>query len=87
MRVKKIGDGKQWVPWVHVQDAAEAFLHISNNIEKFKGKNVNIASPGSQTCEEIFKGLADSKNRKLCKVPIPQCVIKMVLGEMSSVLL
>ena len=54
LRVRKLGKGSQYAPWVHIEDLSESIVHIAQNLEKYKGKNINIASPEHKTYKDIL---------------------------------
>ena len=78
------GTGRQWIPWIHHEDVTGVFLFILENVD-FSGP-VNVTSPGPVTmkvfCEMLAKIL-----RRPCGFPIPGFLLKLFLGEMSSMLL
>ena len=80
----KLGSGKQWMPWVHVDDVCGIFLHLLEN-EKLTGA-FNAAAPNSATNAEFTKALAGSLNRPAL-LPVPAFALRLALGELSSLAL
>jgi len=78
------GDGRQWFPWVHVDDVASAYIFALEN-EAMRGP-VNVVSPGSQTSAEFAKGLGEELGRPAW-MRVPAWGLRLVLGEMSDLLL
>ena len=79
-----LGDGNQWMSWIHIEDVIRSILFIIQNKE-ISGP-VNIVSPNPVINKEFSKTLANSLNRPLF-FSIPKVVIKILLGEMGSELL
>jgi uncharacterized protein (TIGR01777 family) len=78
----RLGDGKQWMSWIHVADLVRLILFsIDNDISG----PLNGSSPRPVTNAEFTRTLARAVHRPAV-LPIPQFVLKMALGEMSSFL-
>lgn len=86
LRGKKYGAGGQFIPWVHVEDVGSAILHIANKHALYRGKIVNMSSPEHHTYDTLYKEMGEMYNRTPF-FRIPEWVFKMLLGELSSVLL
>jgi hypothetical protein len=80
----KLGDGKQIMSWIHYDDMIAAILHISKTKE-LQGA-VNLTAPYSTTNEKFSKSLALQLNRP-CIFTTPAWALKIILGEMSALLL
>lgn len=80
----RLGSGKQWMSWVHLQDVINAFSHAIDD-EKFKGI-YNLSAPGVVTNEEFSKSLAHSLGRTLGP-PVPAFALKILFGELANTLL
>ena len=79
-----LGSGRQWFPWVHVEDLVGAVLFALAN-ESIEGP-VNVAAPQSVTMSEFCYSIGRALHRPSW-VPVPGFVLKIVLGEMSQVVL
>lgn len=79
-----IGNGKAYMPWIHVKDLARLLSEAATD-EKFEGVYNGVA-PKSATNLEFTKALASSINRPAF-FPVPPVMLKLVFGEMSSVIL
>jgi uncharacterized protein (TIGR01777 family) len=79
-----LGSGKQFVPWIHIDDIAAIFMHVTEN--DLSG-TFNAASPEPATNEEITKGLAKRIHKPLWLPNIPAFVLKVVLGDMAYAVL
>lgn len=80
----RLGDGRQWMSWIHVQDAAGLVLHALEN-DSLMG-TVNAVSPCPVTNQEFTYTLANEL-RRFAIFPVPAFALKFLLGEMSSLLL
>lgn len=80
-----MGHGKQFLPWVHIQDLCRIYLFLLENKE-FSGP-VNAVAPEALTNSEFMKALRSSLNKPLLVPPAPAFVLKFLLGEKSSLVL
>ncbi|HBO57792.1 MAG TPA: TIGR01777 family protein [Opitutae bacterium] len=78
-----IGSGKQFWPWISWRDLGPIANHIID--ERWVGP-VNVVSPNQVSCLEFTKALARALNRPSL-LNAPCFLIKLLLGESSSVLL
>lgn len=76
-----IGSGKQWFPWIHIDDATEIFLFALDN------KNVegilNAVAPESINMNRFSKALGKVLRRPSF-FKVPELALKVVLGEGAS---
>ncbi|MFN8578608.1 MAG: TIGR01777 family oxidoreductase [Candidatus Sericytochromatia bacterium] len=79
-----IGNGKQFMSWVDIDDVVGSIKHIINNSE-INGI-VNIVSPSPITNYEYTKTLGSTLNRPTI-FPIPKIGINLLFGEMGNELL
>lgn len=79
-----IGSGKQWVSWIHINDLACIFLKIL--IEKRDGI-YNAVAPNPVTNRQLTKALAKVLRKPLWLPNIPEFAMKILLGEMSALVL
>jgi len=80
----KIGDGKQWMSWIHLKDLVDIIVFCIEN-EQCSGA-INGTSPNSITNMEFTKTLGKVLNRPTI-FPIPSVVIKLLMGQMGQELL
>ncbi|NQX40460.1 TIGR01777 family protein [Pedobacter steynii] len=80
-----LGSGKQWVPWIHVDDVVEAFLSAVEN-DQWTGP-YNICAPFPVSNLNLSKAIAKKLHRPVWPINVPEGVLKLILGEMSSVAL
>lgn len=79
-----IGSGKQWFPWIHLDDVVNAVLHIILGDEIHGAFNFTAPEPVRQ--KEFARQLGAVMNRPAL-LPAPAIVMKLVLGEFGSSLL
>ena len=80
----RLGNGRQWVPWIHIDDEIGIILDA---IEKavYRGP-VNLAAPHPVTNAELTRRIADLLNVSTF-IPVPAFAMKLVLRDMSSMVL
>jgi uncharacterized protein (TIGR01777 family) len=76
-----LGNGRQWFPWIHINDVIEIYLRAIDN-ENIKGP-VNLASPGIVRMEEFAKTFGRVLRRPSI-LPIPKLAMKIVAGEVAD---
>jgi uncharacterized protein (TIGR01777 family) len=79
-----IGNGKQWMSWVSLDDVVEVVNFAIEN-EKVRGA-INVTSPNPVTNEEFTKTLGDVLYRPTF-LPLPEFAVNLVFGEMGDALL
>jgi len=80
----RVGNGKQWMSWIHVQDMVGAIHHILKN-DLLQGP-VNMVAPKPVTNAEFTKTLASVLSRPAF-LPMPAFAVKAIFGEMGEELL
>jgi uncharacterized protein (TIGR01777 family) len=80
----RLGNGKQWMSWVHWQDYLRAVLFLLNNV-KTEGA-YNLTAPAPVTNAVFTKTLAQTLGRPAFFVA-PAFILKLVMGERSDLLL
>lgn len=79
-----IGDGKQVISWVHIEDVVAALLFLLNKPDTQGVFNITSPNPVSQA--EFARALAATMHRPLF-LKIPVFVIRALFGEMGECLL
>lgn len=77
----RMGSGRQWWSWIHVQDLVGAMLHILNT-DSVRGP-VNGVSPRPETNADFTKILAGVLKRPAI-FPMPAFAARLVFGEMGE---
>ena len=79
-----IGDGKQFVPWIHIDDLCNIFIHL---LEKNLHDTYNGCAPDIKTNKEMSETIAMVLHRPFIPFPAPGFILKTVMGEMATMLL
>ena len=77
----KIGNGKQWISWIALDDLLSIILHIISN--KHLSGPVNAVSPSPVTNADLTKMLGRILSR-LSGIPVPSIVVRKVFGEFAD---
>ncbi|PHS22551.1 MAG: TIGR01777 family protein [Methylophaga sp.] len=80
----KIGHGKQWMSWIHIDDLIGIILHCINH-DNLTGA-VNGTSPNPVTNQVFTKTLGMLLKRPTI-LPMPAIVVKLLMGQMGEELL
>lgn len=80
-----LGSGKQWVPWIHLDDML-GILEKAVDDKTLTGV-YNACSLNPVTNVEFTKALAKKLKRPVWPVHVPDNLLKIYLGEMSEVAL
>src|SRR5579863_5915321 len=80
----RVGDGRQWMSWINVQDMVGAIHHILKN-DLLQGP-VNMVAPKPVTNAEFTRTLASVLSRPAI-FPTPAFAVKTIFGEMGEELL
>jgi uncharacterized protein (TIGR01777 family) len=80
-----IGSGKQWVPWIHWQDVVGIYLLGIEN--KGLAGVYNMVAPKPVTNKQLTQAVAKQLHKPLWAPNVPGFVLKILLGEMSSIVL
>jgi uncharacterized protein (TIGR01777 family) len=76
----RLGSGKQWMPWVHVDDVAEVFTYaVENEISGVW----NATSPNPVRNKEFTRQLAGALGRPAL-FPVPAVALKLAFGEFAQ---
>ncbi len=80
----KLGSGKQWMSWIHLEDQIGGILHLLENAN-CTGP-FNFSSPEPVTNKE-FTRLLGAAIKRITPFPVPGFLLRLALGEMSCLLL
>src|SRR5215468_5723814 len=78
----RLGGGRQWFPWIHIEDVVGIFLHAL--ISLAVDGPINGVAPGIVTNEEFTRELAAALNRPVF-FPVPELALRVLMGEMAEV--
>lgn len=79
-----LGTGHQWMSWIAKEDLIRLVIHCLDRPE-VKGA-VNAVSPEPVT-NKVFSLVLAQVLKRPCLVPVPAFALKLLLGEMSDMLL
>lgn len=79
-----IGHGRQYFPWIHIDDQVRAIRFLMEN-EQARGP-FNLAAPNPPTNREFVQKLGKAMGRPAL-LPVPAIAFQLIFGEMSTVLL
>lgn len=78
----RLGTGRQWMSWVHIDDAIALFRRAIDGVDGV----LNVTSPGA--CRQIdFVRAVARRVRRPVWFPAPAWLVKLVLGEQAVLLL
>jgi uncharacterized protein (TIGR01777 family) len=79
-----LGSGRQWMSWIHRDDLVDLFVFALQN------PNVTGALNGTAPSPVTMKGFATALGHALHRpsfAPVPAAALKLLLGEMSTLIL
>ncbi len=74
------GDGRQWLPWIHLEDVIGCFNFLLT-YENAEGI-YNLTSPNPQQSKEFFGSIGRALHRP-CWIRVPATPLKLLLGDMA----
>ena len=80
----RLGSGKQWMPWIHIDDAVGVLLHASRTAAVRGG--MNAVSPHPVTNAEFTRALGHAVHRPAF-LTVPKTALRIAFGEMSEILM
>ena len=79
-----VGNGKQWMSWIHRQDLCEIILYALTH-DSARGP-INAVAPNPATNAEFSQALGHALSRPAF-LPAPALALKIAMGEMSELVL
>lgn len=80
-----LGSGRQYVPWIHVDDMAAMYLKAIED-PNMQGA-YNAAAPEEATNKVLIKKIARQLKKHLWFPRVPAFMLKVMFGQMSSLIL
>jgi len=77
----KIGNGRQWWSWIHIDDVVSAVMHILRT--DFLRGAINITAPNPVTNAEFTRVLASAMKRPAI-FAVPGFAAKLAFGEFAE---
>jgi len=79
----KLGDGRQWMPWIHLDDVAGLLLHASQGA-RIHGA-INAVGPCPATNADFTRALGKAVHRPAF-LTVPKTALRLAFGEMGQIL-
>jgi len=79
-----LGTGKQWQSWIHIEDLTRIFVYVMEH--KLEGV-FNAVAPNPVNNKELTECIAKRLERPLILPKVPAFVLKLMLGEMATIVL
>ena len=80
-----LGDGRQWIPWIHWKDVVALYLYGIEN-ENLTGV-YNMVAPNPVTNQQLTQAIAKQLHKPLWAPNVPAFALKLMLGEMATIVL
>jgi uncharacterized protein (TIGR01777 family) len=79
-----LGSGEQWISWIHLQDIVCLFVHVlKSGLEGV----YNAVAPNPATNKSLTYKIAAAVDKNIWLPNVPGWVLKMMLGEMATLVL
>ena len=83
--VVRLGSGKQYFPWIHINDLCNIYLIALKN-QNMSGA-YNAVAPEHINHNDFVRTMAGVMNRPVFLPPVPAGIIRLFMGEMSETVL
>lgn len=80
-----LGTGKQWVPWVHIDDLCKAYLTAIQH-HNLAGA-INVSAPEHITNKSLTKAIAKKLKRPILLPKVPGFILRLLFGKMAAIVL
>ncbi len=80
----KLGDGRQWMSWIHIDDLIQLILHLVDT-PSIQGP-VNVVTPNPVRNRDFTRMLATALKRR-APFTIPKIVLKLLYGRIAPAML
>jgi hypothetical protein len=79
----RLGSGRQWMAWIHIEDAVGLCLHAAGDA-RIHGP-LNAVSPAPTTNAEFTRALGRALHRPAF-LPVPRAALRLAFGELGQIL-
>ena len=76
-----LGSGKQWVPWISIDDEVAAITHL---LTADVSGPVNLVGPAVVTNKEFTRALGRAVHRPTAPIAVPGFALKVALGDFAE---
>ena len=83
--ITPLGDGKQYMPWIHIDDLCEIYIKAIED-EDFEGA-YNAIAPEHITNYSFSKAIAKTFKIPFLPIGAPSFILKIVFGKMATIIL
>lgn len=80
-----LGTGKQWTPWIHVEDMVNMYVESVENLTMHG--SYNASAPFPVTNKEMTKQIAKQLHRPIWPINVPEKAIELLMGERAEAVL
>ena len=80
-----LGSGEQYMPWIHIDDLCQMYLHAIKT-DSMSG-SYNACIPKTPTNMEFSKAISKTKNKRMWLPNLPSFIIKIIFGDMADLFL
>ena len=80
-----VGKANQWMNGIHIDDLVEMYVQSIEN-ESING-SYNAVADETVSNKDFMKTLAEKSKKFFLPIAVPEFIMKLVLGEMSSIIL
>lgn len=80
-----IGTGKQWTPWIHIDDMVEMYIEAVKNLKM--EDSYNACAPFPVTNEGLTRAIAKHLHRPFWPIKVPKRAIELAMGERAEAVL
>lgn len=77
-----LGSGLQPVPWVHIDDVVQAYVHV---LQKQLSGAYNLVAPKMVNNKTLTKAIGAALHRPIFPLPVPVFLLNFMLGEMAEI--
>ncbi len=74
-----LGTGKQWTPWIHIDDMVEMYIDAVENLKM--ENSYNVCAPFPVTNSALTKAIAKQLHRPVWPIKVPKKALALLLGE------
>ncbi len=79
-----VGSGKQWMPFIHVEDLADIYIKAIEDASMVGA--FNAAAPEHTAQTQVINQIAKTIGKPAFFPPIPSFIMKAVMGEMAEMI-
>jgi uncharacterized protein len=80
----QLGNGQQWMSWIHLQDWLAIAQAMIDNPAMHGAYNATAPNP---VTNELFSTALAATLKRPMLLPLPEVILKSLLGEMSALVL